>query len=95
MSDIEEHLGITINCVREDLIVPIDEFDGKVVYGGKRSNESMNLLVIYKKTIMLMMIKFLGQKHNGHAIELTGAVKTLNDMERIAQLSYLSMFTEN
>ncbi|XP_066290913.1 ATP-dependent RNA helicase DDX1-like isoform X1 [Branchiostoma lanceolatum] len=36
MADIEEHLGVIIQQVEADMKVPVDEFDGKVVYGQKR-----------------------------------------------------------
>lgn len=35
LADIEEHLNITIQQVDKDLNVPVNEFDGKVVYGEK------------------------------------------------------------
>ena len=35
LSEIEEHLNVTIQQVEKDLKVPINEFDGKVVYGEK------------------------------------------------------------
>lgn len=50
MAEIEEHLGVTINQVNNDFEVPIDEHDGKVIYGGKRSNKGiislMKILVL-------------------------------------------------
>ena len=36
LGEIEEHLGITIPQVGNDLRVPVNEFDGKVVYGERR-----------------------------------------------------------
>ncbi|KAF7635058.1 hypothetical protein Mgra_00005499, partial [Meloidogyne graminicola] len=39
LGEIEEHLGVTINRVGSDMAVPVDEYDGKVVYGAKKSNE--------------------------------------------------------
>jgi ATP-dependent RNA helicase DDX1 len=36
LDDIEEHLGVTIAQVPSTLEVPVDEFDGKVVYGEKK-----------------------------------------------------------
>lgn len=42
MADIEEHLGCTIQHVEADLKVPLNEFDGKVVYGQKRANAGSN-----------------------------------------------------
>ncbi|CAL8097098.1 unnamed protein product [Calicophoron daubneyi] len=35
LADIEEHLGVTIDTVDSNLVVPSDAFDGKVVYGQK------------------------------------------------------------
>ncbi|CAI2350141.1 unnamed protein product [Caenorhabditis sp. 36 PRJEB53466] len=37
LGEIEEHLGATIATVDSDFSVPVDEFDGKVVYGERRS----------------------------------------------------------
>ncbi|KAE8749808.1 hypothetical protein FOCC_FOCC003546 [Frankliniella occidentalis] len=39
LADIEEHLGVTIQQVGPDVKVPVDQFDGKVVYGQKRLNK--------------------------------------------------------
>ncbi|XP_019880521.2 ATP-dependent RNA helicase Ddx1 [Aethina tumida] len=37
LGDIEEHLNVTIQQIGTDFKVPVDEFDGKVVYGQKRA----------------------------------------------------------
>ncbi|XP_048386374.1 ATP-dependent RNA helicase DDX1 [Stegostoma tigrinum] len=37
LSEIEEHLNVIITQVEPDLKIPVDEFDGKVVYGKKRA----------------------------------------------------------
>ncbi|VDN33563.1 unnamed protein product [Gongylonema pulchrum] len=72
LDEIEEHLGVTIQQIDTDFIVPVDEFDGKVVYGAKRANT--------------------GSLYEGHAVQLSGAVAHLADLERSLQLSYLRMF---
>ncbi|MCP9264293.1 ATP-dependent RNA helicase Ddx1 [Dirofilaria immitis] len=72
LEDIEEHLGVTVPQIDTDFIVPVDEFDGKVVYGAKRTNT--------------------GSLYEGHAVQLSGAVAQLADLERSLQLSYLRMF---
>lgn len=41
LADIEDHLGITITQCGTDIKVPVDEFDGKVVYGQKRKAPSI------------------------------------------------------
>ena len=38
--EIEEHLGVTIETIEADMKVPINEFDGKVVYGEKARSGS-------------------------------------------------------
>ncbi|XP_077297561.1 ATP-dependent RNA helicase Ddx1 [Arctopsyche grandis] len=38
LSEIEEHLNVTIQQVEKDLKIPCDEFDGKVTYGQKKLN---------------------------------------------------------
>ncbi|KAF2360260.1 hypothetical protein FHG87_008988 [Trinorchestia longiramus] len=42
LAETEEHLGVTIQCVGSDLKIPVNEFDGKVVYGERRSNAGSN-----------------------------------------------------
>ncbi|GJQ78597.1 putative ATP-dependent RNA helicase [Trypoxylus dichotomus] len=42
LADIEEHLNITIQQVENDMKIPHDEFDGKVVYGQKRQQGGSN-----------------------------------------------------
>ncbi|CAH1779368.1 unnamed protein product [Owenia fusiformis] len=39
IGDIEEHLGVTIDQVGPEIKVPVNEFDGKVVYGQKQTNK--------------------------------------------------------
>ncbi|XP_028392095.1 ATP-dependent RNA helicase DDX1-like [Dendronephthya gigantea] len=36
LNDVEEHLGVSIPECNSDMVVPQNEFDGKVVYGAKR-----------------------------------------------------------
>lgn len=38
LSDVQEHLDITIDKVDPSMKVPVNEFDGKVMYGQKRRN---------------------------------------------------------
>ena len=35
---IEEHLGVTITTVDNDFLIPVDEIDGRVVYGSSRGS---------------------------------------------------------
>lgn len=42
LADIEDHLNITITQVDKDMQVPVNEFDGKVVYGEKLQNKGTN-----------------------------------------------------
>eukprot|EP00794_Sanderia_malayensis_P018921 gene18921-20825_t len=42
LADIEEHLGETISMIECDFKIPVNEFDGKVVYGQKRSQRGGN-----------------------------------------------------
>lgn len=39
LADVEEHLGETVSQVEPDMKVPLNEFDGKVIYGEKRKNK--------------------------------------------------------
>uniref|UniRef100_A0A158R384 ATP-dependent RNA helicase n=1 Tax=Nippostrongylus brasiliensis TaxID=27835 RepID=A0A158R384_NIPBR len=47
LADIEEHLGQTISVVDSAFQIPVDEFDGKIVYGAKRTNGKNSNLFIY------------------------------------------------
>lgn len=38
MAEIEDHLNITIQQVDKSMAVPVNDFDGKVVYGEKNLN---------------------------------------------------------
>ncbi|XP_032527023.2 ATP-dependent RNA helicase Ddx1 [Danaus plexippus] len=40
LADIEDHLNVTIQQIETDMVVPCNEFDGKVVYGQKRKQMS-------------------------------------------------------
>lgn len=39
LADIEDHLNITITQIAKDMKVPVNEFDGKVIYGQKLQNK--------------------------------------------------------
>lgn len=39
LAEIEDHLTITITQISNDMKVPVNDFDGKVVYGEKRTNK--------------------------------------------------------
>lgn len=39
MAEIEDYLTITIEHVDKDIKVPVNQFDGKVVYGEKRKKQ--------------------------------------------------------
>ncbi|KAK6638511.1 ATP-dependent RNA helicase ddx1 [Polyplax serrata] len=42
LAEIEDHLNVTIQQIEPDLKVPVNEFDGKVVYGQKRTQTGSN-----------------------------------------------------
>nr|CAD7412483.1 unnamed protein product [Timema poppensis] len=42
LAEIEDHLNVTIQQVEPDLKVPMDHFDGKVIYGQKKQNAGSN-----------------------------------------------------
>lgn len=42
LADIEDHLNITITQVDKKMDVPVNDFDGKVVYGEKLLNKGSN-----------------------------------------------------
>lgn len=41
LGDIEEHIGMTIATVDSDLRIPVDDIDGRVIYGAKRTNSKL------------------------------------------------------
>lgn len=50
LADIEEHLNVTIQQVDPDMKIPLNEFDGKVVYGQKRMHTGTD----YQNHVALM-----------------------------------------
>ena len=42
LTDVEEHLGITIDQIQNDMHVPLNEFDGKVTYGEKHKGGNVS-----------------------------------------------------
>lgn len=42
LADVEDHLNITITQVNSNMQVPVNEFDGKVIYGEKLLNKGTN-----------------------------------------------------
>lgn len=42
LADVEDHLNITIQQVDKNIQVPVNDFDGKVVYGEKLKNKGTN-----------------------------------------------------
>ena len=41
LSDIQEHLGVTIPEVNRTFDVPVNEFDGKITYGEKKGKKGV------------------------------------------------------
>lgn len=54
LAEIEEHLGCTIQQVEMDLKVPMNEFDGKVVYGQKRLNTGSGYMDHVKQLVPIV-----------------------------------------
>ena len=46
LADVEEHLGVSIPECASDMIIPLNEFDGKVVYGAKRNKTGRNFITM-------------------------------------------------
>lgn len=40
LADIEDHLNVTIEQVSQEMEIPVNEFDGKVVYGQRRGKDA-------------------------------------------------------
>ncbi|XP_057291400.1 ATP-dependent RNA helicase DDX1-like isoform X1 [Hydractinia symbiolongicarpus] len=75
-AEIEEHLGETISQVKRDMVVPVNEFDGKVVYGEKRKQRGSNFsyhtaelqpavkeLAALEKQVQLSYLQFVQDWH--------------------------------
>ena len=43
LSEIENHLGVTVDKISTEFEVPVNEYDGKVVYGQKRNEEQVQI----------------------------------------------------
>ncbi|VDL76287.1 unnamed protein product [Nippostrongylus brasiliensis] len=57
LADIEEHLGQTISIVDSAFQIPVDEFDGKIVYGAKRTNgKNSNFYLFFYELKLLKRI---------------------------------------
>ena len=54
LAEIEEHLGVTIDSINQNMHVPVNEFDGKVVYGEKMGKQ--NVLLKYQPVSKLETI---------------------------------------
>ncbi|CAK9304419.1 unnamed protein product [Gordionus sp. m RMFG-2023] len=67
LADIEEHLGITIQQIDPDIKVPLNEFDGKVIYGAKRkeigSGYEGHMLELAPKIQALAALEKIAQDH--------------------------------
>ena len=98
LGEIEEHLGVTIDAVSKDLLIPANEFDGKVVYGEKLKKSKIHiplcnilLLELVFLTSLLMSLSSAAPVYQGHADVMKAALKDLNKMERDAQISFLKL----
>lgn len=89
MADVEEHLGITISQAGTDIKVPIDEFDGKVIYGQKKKASSKQVLR-FKKGLQLSSCFFTASAYQSHVAQMAGAVQELAVQEMKAQLLFHS-----
>jgi hypothetical protein len=52
LAEIEEHLGVTIDTVDTSLEIAVNEFDGKVQYGQKRSTTGQYDYLHQKNTLL-------------------------------------------
>ena len=58
LADIEDHLNITIQQVENDMKVPSNEFDGKVVYGQKRKQAGSGYQVCKRSCHFYLFLSF-------------------------------------
>ncbi|KAA3675869.1 ATP-dependent RNA helicase DDX1 [Paragonimus westermani] len=86
LGEIEEHLGVTIDTVDSNLVVPTDAFDGKVVYGQKLKQYVSN-----PPSFFFRVDSSVGPKYQSHVAVLASAVKELHQLERKSQQSYLRL----
>lgn len=103
LSEIEEHLKCTITQCEPDIKVPLDEFDGKVTYGQRRTavgecTVSLGCPVCvlpFIVSVIYLCIYFLshtpGGLYKGHVDILAPTVQELANLEREAQTSFLQL----
>ena len=92
LADIEEHLGITISQVNPDCVVPVDQYDGKVVYGQKRKAPSKEMFKMQNAIIKYYVI-LTASAYQSHVAQMAGAVQELAVQEMKAQLLFHSFAT--
>jgi len=60
LAEIEDHLGVTIPQVGSDIKVPVDEFEGKVIYGQKRIGAGcIALLFLVLEIFLIVFLPFI------------------------------------
>jgi len=70
LTDIEEHLGVTIDAVQPSMKVPQNEFDGKVVYGEKLGKQKVSRGHIDEITPQLDELKTMEKLIQGSFLDL-------------------------
>ena len=81
-------LGVTISQTDEKMDVPVDEFDGKVIYGEKRKKEG--LISLFPNPINSIVF-ILVPASQGHIDSLASTVQDLVQMEKRVQTSFFAL----
>ncbi len=79
---------MTISQTDEKMDIPVDEFDGKVIYGERRKQEGSNRLIfneIYNLIFLLVPIS------KGHVDTLAPTVQELVELEKRVQTAFFAL----
>lgn len=105
MADIEDHLNVTIQQVGTDVKVPMDDFDGKVVYGQKRQNLGQATIrgpflffftlqngFFFCDEFSVKDIFVIGSSYENHVSQMAPTVQELSGLEHKAQHIFINRY---
>jgi ATP-dependent RNA helicase DDX1 len=79
---------VTISQTDEKMDVPVDEFDGKVIYGEKRKQEGLNRFIL---NLICMIELFVVPVSKEHVDSLASTVEELVELEKRVQTSFFAL----
>ncbi len=83
-------MGITISQAGTDIKVPVDEYDGKVIYGQKRKAPSKKIALRKSYSFIKLQFHRTASAYQSHVAQMAGAVQELAVQEMKAQLLFHS-----